>query len=59
VPIRHPITRKLQGVLNLTARYDDANLRQLVDGMPRRTEASQRELINWLVKHRPHPIDDL
>jgi hypothetical protein len=25
VPIRHPITRKLQGVLNLTARYDDAN----------------------------------
>jgi hypothetical protein len=36
-----------------------AELRQLADGMPRRTEASQRELINWLVKHRPHLIDDL
>jgi hypothetical protein len=34
-------------------------LRQLAGGMPHRSEGSQRELTDWLVKHRPRSIDNL
>lgn len=42
VPIRHPITRKLRGVLNLTARYDDVNHRMLPYAMMAAQEIEQQ-----------------
>lgn len=36
-----------------------SELRRLAGGMPYRSESKKRELIDWLVKYRPHSIDDL